>query len=77
MIVVSWLITATVVVTLVPFAIALVAIMRLPLGERPETPIYDRLGRPEGEAANPDYHENPGEPPMPGSERSGSQHAQG
>lgn len=58
----SWLITALVVLILVTFAIALVGINRLPLGERPKTAVFDRFGREEGVAANPDYHENPGEP---------------
>lgn len=64
MTILAWAITVIVVLILVTFAVALVGINRLPLGERPKTPIYDRFGRPEGEAANPDYHENPGEPPV-------------
>jgi hypothetical protein len=62
--VLAWAITFIVALILVTFAVALVGINRLPLGERPKTPIYDRFGRPEGEAANPDYHENPGESPV-------------
>ena len=60
--VLSWGITVLVVVILITFAVALVGINRLPLGERPKTPVFDRFGCEEGVAANPDYHENPGEP---------------
>lgn len=57
----SWLITILVAALLLTFAGALLSLRRLPLGRRPTTNIYDRLGRPIGRTENPDYHENPGE----------------
>ena len=59
--IVSWLATA-VVVCLIPAVLAAVAsLRRVPLAERPETPIFDRLGRQIGITEKPDYHVDPGE----------------
>lgn len=54
-------ITLLVALTLATFVWALLSLRRLPLGERPRTPTYDRFGREIGEMENPDFHENPGE----------------
>ncbi|MBX6343250.1 MAG: hypothetical protein IRY97_12380 [Thermomicrobiaceae bacterium] len=57
----AWLVTALVVALLVAFVLALLSLREIPLGERPRTPLYDRLGRQIAVTENPDYHENPGE----------------
>ena len=41
----------------------LIGLRRLPMGARPRTPSYNRLGEFIGLTENPDYHENPGEDP--------------
>jgi hypothetical protein len=56
-------ITVFVLVLIAAFALALVSMARLPLGERPVTRTYDRLGRYIGRTENPDFHVNPGEDP--------------
>lgn len=58
---VSWLISALVLVLLVTFALYLIGLRALPLRARPRTPTYDRFGRFTEMAENPDYRENPGE----------------
>jgi hypothetical protein len=62
----SWVITVLVAATTVGFVLYLDGLRRLPLGERPRTPVYDRLGRQIGTAENPDYHLNPGTGPSTG-----------
>jgi hypothetical protein len=62
----SWVVTILVALTTVGFVLYLEGLRRLPLGERPRTPIYDRLGRQIGMAENPDYHLNPGTGPGTG-----------
>jgi hypothetical protein len=57
----SWLISGLVVLLLVTFIWALISLRQLPLGQRPRTRTYNRLGQLMGVAENPDYHENPGE----------------
>lgn len=57
----SWTITVLVVVLLVTLVFALVSLRRIPLGKRPKTPTFDRLGRLVGMSENPDYHVGPGE----------------
>lgn len=59
----SWLITAVVVATLLGFVLYAFGLRALPTDNRPTTPIYDRLGREIGETENPDYRVNPGEDP--------------
>jgi hypothetical protein len=61
--IIAWLITALVLALLVAFVAALISLRRLPVGRRPLTRTYDRLGRFIGVTENPDYHENPGEDP--------------
>ena len=63
---ISWLISALVAVLLVGFVFYLVGLRRLPMGTRPRTPSYNRLGEFIGLTENPDYHENPGEDPAKG-----------
>lgn len=58
---VSWIATAIVIALVVSFVAALISLRRVPLAQRPKTPIFDRLGREIGETENPDYHANPGE----------------
>ncbi len=58
--IISWLVTGLVVTILVAFVVYLVGLRRIPLGERPRTAVYDRLGRLIGVAENPDYHVSPG-----------------
>ena len=58
--IVSWLITGVVVAVLAAFVVYLLGIRHLPLGQRPRTAVYDRLGRMIGVAENPDYHVSPG-----------------
>jgi len=57
----SWAITGLVAILVVTFALSVVSLRRVPLGERPETRTFDRFGRYLGRSENPDYHENPGE----------------
>lgn len=59
--VLSWAITALVVVLLLSFLAALLSLRRVPVGERPRTRTYDRLGRVIDVVENPDFHEQPGE----------------
>lgn len=59
----SWAITALVVVLLAAFVGFVVGISKIPMGRRPRTTTYDRLGRPIGRTENPDFHANPGEDP--------------
>lgn len=58
---VSWLITALVIVLLVTFVLHVRSLGRLGTHNRPRTPTYDRFGRFVGLEENPDYRENPGE----------------
>lgn len=58
---ISWSITALVVVLLVAFVLYVISLHSLPTQERPSTPTYDRFGRLIGLMENPDYRENPGE----------------
>jgi hypothetical protein len=57
----SWIVTLLVAVLVVTFAVALLSMRRVPLGARPRTRSYDRMGRFIGWSENPDFHENPGE----------------
>ena len=57
----SWLISGLVVLLLVTFIWVLISLRQLPLGQRPRTRTYNRLGQLMGVTENPDYHENPGE----------------
>jgi hypothetical protein len=58
---VSWLITAVVVVVLAAFVLYVAGLQALPTARRPRTRKFDRFGRCIGLTENPDYHENPGE----------------
>jgi hypothetical protein len=66
---VSWIATLIVIALVVSFVAALVSLRRVPLAQRPKTPIFDRLGREIGETENPDYHANPGEESRDGPDR--------
>lgn len=57
----SWLITAVLVVVLAAFALYVAGLRELPTDRRPRTGTFDRFGRFIGLTENPDYHENPGE----------------
>ena len=57
--VVSWAVTALVVVTLAAFSAYLVAVRRLP-DERPRVATYDRYGRLMGWYENPGHRVSPG-----------------
>lgn len=61
MIVLSFMITALVVVLLLAFAAYVVAVSRLPSDRRPRPPVYNRFGELIGRVENPDFHVNPGE----------------
>ena len=58
---ISWCITALVVVLLATFVLYLISLHSLPTRQRPSTPTYDRFGGLIGLMENPDYRENPGE----------------
>jgi hypothetical protein len=60
---VSWIATVIAIALIAAFIVALVSLRQMPLARRPETPIFDRLGRQIGMTENPDYHANPGEDP--------------
>ena len=60
---ISWLVSALVALLLVGFVFYLVGLRGLPMGTRPRTPSYNRLGEFIELTENPDYHENPGEDP--------------
>jgi hypothetical protein len=62
-VVVSWAIGAVVTITLIAFVVYLIGLRDLPMGHRPKTPTYNRLGQIVGLTENPDFHVNPGEEP--------------
>jgi hypothetical protein len=62
----SWLITALIAVLLASFVFYVVGLRALPIGRRPRTPKYNRLGQMIGIGENPDYRENPGEDKVEG-----------
>ena len=64
----SWVITVLVALWLTAFVLALLSLRAIPLGERPRTRTYDRYGEFLGMWENPDFHEQPGEEPMPADE---------
>lgn len=59
--VLSWTITAIIVVLVVLFLLSIISMRTLPTDERPATATYNRFGEFMGMEENPDYHENPGE----------------
>ena len=59
----SWTISAVVVLVLAGFVLYLFGLHLLPTAERPLTPTYDRFGQLIEMAENPDYRQNPGEDP--------------
>jgi len=59
----SLVIAGVVIVIIVAFIVFIIGLREIPMGERPKTPTYNRLGQVIGETENPDFHVNPGEAP--------------
>lgn len=58
---VETVITAVAVLSILFFLIYVVGILRLPTGQRPETPVFNRFGDPLPPAQNPGYAETENE----------------